>query len=55
MSGFFAAFLAALSWIAAMTQLNVSAAYPILVCSLLIFVTLGGAFFFMNEFRRCKR
>ena len=44
--GFFAAFLGSLCWIAAMTVLNISHAYPILVCSLLVLVTIGGVVLF---------
>jgi drug/metabolite transporter (DMT)-like permease len=44
--GFFGAFIGSLCWIAAMTQLNVSQAYPVFVCSLLIFITLGGVILF---------
>lgn len=44
--GFFAAFLGSLCWIAAMTVLNISHAYPILVCALLVLVTIGGVFLF---------
>jgi multidrug transporter EmrE-like cation transporter len=43
---FFGAFIGSLCWIAAMTQLNVSTAYPVFVCSLLIFITLGGVVLF---------
>jgi drug/metabolite transporter (DMT)-like permease len=45
-SSFFGAFIGSLCWIAAMTQLNVSQAYPVFVCSLLIFITLGGVILF---------
>jgi multidrug transporter EmrE-like cation transporter len=44
--GFLGAFIGSLCWIAAMTQLNVSQAYPVFVCSLLIFITLGGVVLF---------
>ena len=44
--GFFAAFLGSLCWIAAMTILNISHAYPILVCALLVLVTIGGVVLF---------
>jgi multidrug transporter EmrE-like cation transporter len=47
--GFFGAFIGSLCWIAAMTQLNVSQAYPIFVCSLLIFITLGGVVLFSER------
>ena len=47
LSGLFAAFLASLTWMAAMTRLPLSHAYPFVSCSFVL-VVLSGALFF-NE------
>jgi drug/metabolite transporter (DMT)-like permease len=45
LSAFFAAFLASLAWIAAMTKLPISQAYPLNAMTFILVVICGGAFF----------
>ncbi|MBP1970692.1 multidrug transporter EmrE-like cation transporter [Virgibacillus natechei] len=45
LSGFFAAFLAALSWMAAMTKFNISYAYPFMSLSFVLVFILSAVFF----------
>ena len=47
LSGFVAAFLASLTWIAALTKFNLSYAYPFMSLSFIIVLLLG--YFFLNE------
>ena len=45
LSGFFAAFLASLTWIAAMTKLDLSHAYPFMSFNFVLVIILSGVFF----------
>jgi multidrug transporter EmrE-like cation transporter len=45
LSGLFAAFLASLAWMAAMTKLPLSLAYPFMSLSFVLVVVLGGMLF----------
>ena len=45
MSGFFAAFLAALSWMAAMTKLDLSHAYPFMSLNFVLVIILSSLLF----------
>ena len=45
LSGFFAAFLAALSWMAAMTKFDISHAYPFMSLSFILVLILSGLIF----------
>jgi multidrug transporter EmrE-like cation transporter len=45
-SAFFAAFLASLAWMLAMTKLELSYAYPIVISSSYVMILICGAFFF---------
>lgn len=47
-SGFLAAFLSALAWMAAMTKFEVSYAYPLIICGLVLFTT-SFAVIFLGE------
>lgn len=44
-SAFFAAFLASMSWVAAMTQLELSFAYPFMSTSFILVIVLSAVFF----------
>jgi multidrug transporter EmrE-like cation transporter len=52
-SGFFAAFLAALCWMAAITRMELSHAYPF-VGSTFVFVLIGSALFFSEALTPLK-
>ena len=45
LSGFFAAFLAALCWMAAMTRFELSHAYPFMAINFVLVLVLSGLFF----------
>ena len=45
MSGFLAAFLASLAWMAAMTKLDLSHAYPFISLTFVLVIILSGVFF----------
>lgn len=45
LSGFFAAFLASLAWMAAMTKLDLSHAYPFMSLNFVLVIILSSAFF----------
>ena len=45
LSAFFAAFLASLTWMAAMTKLELSHAYPFVALSFVLVMVLSGVFF----------
>ncbi|MCG9584139.1 hypothetical protein L1D13_21720 [Vibrio tubiashii] len=47
-SGFLAAFLSALAWMAAMTKFEVSYAYPLIICGLVLLTT-SFAVIFLGE------
>lgn len=47
LSGFVAAFIASLTWIAALTKFNLSYAYPFMSLSFILVLILG--YFFLNE------
>ncbi|MGL4594574.1 MAG: hypothetical protein ACRCUY_07595 [Thermoguttaceae bacterium] len=48
-SGFLSGFLATLCWLVAISKLNVSYAYPIVLCTVLVFVTIGGVVLFEEK------
>ncbi|WP_042489851.1 membrane protein [Vibrio diazotrophicus] len=54
LTGFLAAFLSALAWMAAMTKFEVSFAYPIVISGLVIFTTLLAIFFLGESFSVMK-
>lgn len=54
MSGFFCAFLAALSWMAAMTRLPLSYAYPIFVSLTFFLVVTSSLLLFKEPFNLAK-
>ena len=50
LGGFFSAFLAALFWMAAMSKLDISTAYPVVIAGLTLLTAMGGVFIIGEAF-----